>query len=458
MKRRTVYILVGILVLIIFLFIAKKAGWLGKEKGIEVAVEAASLRSITETVTGNGKIQPEIEVKISADVSGEIVELYVKEGQKVKKGDHLLTINPDLIKAAADRVAAALNQAKANLANSKARESQVKAVFVNSELTFNRSKKLHDQKAISEAEFENAQSTFEGAKADLEAAKQTVIASDYSVKSAEATLKEANDNLSRTRIYSPTDGTVSKLNVELGERVVGTAQMTGTELLRIANLNEMEVSVEVNENDIVRITLNDTAVVEVDAYEERKFKGVVTEIANSSTGSGLAVSASDQVTNFSVKIRILRESYSDLTDTLNPHLSPFRPGMSANVEIRTHTEKNVIAVPLMAVTIRSKKDALKDKKKGKPQNEEENEGDAEVISEKEDLKEIVFVYDSVTSTVRSVEVETGIQDNDYIRIVKGVNKGQEVISAPYSAISKLLKDSMKVSKTDIEKLSFGDKK
>jgi HlyD family secretion protein len=441
MKKSTRNILIIVGALIVLGIIAKSAGWLGKKPGIEVAVEKASNRSITEVVSANGKIQPEVEVKISADVSGEIVELKVAEGQKVKKGDLLLTINPDLIQSAADRVAAALNQSRANLANAKARENQVKAVFTNIDESYKRSKKLFDQQAISASEFDAAKAQYEGAKADVEAAKQSVLAAEYAVNSAQASLKEANDNLGRTRIYAPTDGTVSKLNVELGERVVGTAQMSGTELLRIANLSEMEVSVDVNENDIVRIEMNDTANVEVDAYGERKFKGIVTEIANSSNTVGVTMNTSDQVTNFSVKIRILRESYTDLVDTARPHLSPFRPGMSATVDILTKTESNVLTVPIMAVTTR----VIAGKEKKEEKNISDSEGEAQAIdnaNEEGEVEEVVFVYSE--GKVRKVRVKTGIQDNDFIRILSGLKGGEEVISAPYSAISKILKDSMDV--------------
>jgi HlyD family secretion protein len=442
MKTRNI-IIISIIVLIVAGIAAKKAGWIGKSTKLEVATEQAKNRTIVETVSTNGKIQPEVEVKISADVSGEIVELHVKEGQKVLKGEHLLTINPDLIKAAADRVAAALNQTKANLANAKARQLQVEATFANIELTFNRTKKLYDKKAVSDAEYDNANAQYLGAKADLEAAKQTVIASEFSVKSAEASLKEANDNLSRTRIYAPSDGTVSKMNVELGERVVGTAQMSGTELLRIANLNEMEVNVQVNENDIVRVSLNDTAIVEVEAYKKRQFKGLITSIARSSTSSALAQASSDQVVNFEVKIRILRESYQDLVNPETPYISPFFPGMTATVDIRTNVVKNVLSIPIMSVTTRSKKD---EDKKDAPKIE----NDMEVI-EAEELKELVFVYQD--GKVKQVEVVTGIQDKDYIQILKGLTANQEVVSAPYSAISKALKNDMEVEKVDIEKLN-----
>jgi len=433
MKKRTRILLIIAGSLIVLGIIGKMAGWFGKKPGVEVAVEKAAQRDITEMVSANGKIQPEVEVKISADVSGEIVELHVKEGQKVQKGQHLLTINPDLIQSAADRVAAALNQTKANLANAKARESQAKANFVNAEQSFNRNKKLRDQQAISAAEYDAAVAQFEGAKGELEAAKQSVFAAEFAVNSAQASLKEANDNLNRTRIYAPTDGTISKLNVELGERVVGTAQMSGTELLRIANLSEMEVSVDVNENDIVRIQLNDTANVEVDAYGDRIFKGIVTEIANSSKTAGDMVNTGDQVTNFSVKIRILRTSYTDLLDTAQAHLSPFRPGMSATVDILTETQKSVISVPIMAVTTRASDDSTKKSESGI-----------------EELDEVVFVHQN--GKIKKVKVKTGIQDMNHIRILEGIKLGDEVVSAPYTAISKLLRDSMDVIVVDASSL------
>jgi HlyD family secretion protein len=334
-----------------------------------------------------------------------------------------------LIQSAADRVAAALNQTKANLANAKARENQARANFTNAELSFNRSKKLRDQQAISAAEYDAAVAQFETAKGELEAAKQSVFAAEYAVNSAQASLKEANDNLNRTRIYAPTDGTISKLNVELGERVVGTAQMSGTELLRIANLSEMEVSVDVNENDIVRIQLNDTANVEVDAYGDRVFKGIVTEIANSSKSAGDIMNSADQVTNFSVKIRILRSSYADLLDTAKAHLSPFRPGMSATVDVLTETQTNVISVPIMAVTTRAIEDT----------NRSKNAGEAEI-------DEVVFVHQN--GKIRKVKLKTGIKDMNHIRILEGIKANDEVVSAPYTAISKLLRDSMDVVVVD----------
>lgn len=443
-KKVSYWIIASVIIVVIVASVLN--GKYGKKDRIPVATEKVDRNTIIETVTANGEIQPETEVKISADVSGEIVELNVKEGQKVKKGDHLLTINPDLIKAAADRVAAALSQAKAALANARAREEQVKASYLLNESNFNRNKRLYEQKAISEAEFENIRSQFEAAKAELEAARQNTIASQYSVKSAEASLKEANDNLSRTRIYSPTDGTVSLLNVELGERVVGTAQMSGTELLRVANLTEMEVNALVNENDIVRVHIGDTASVEVEAYPGRKFRGMVTEIARTSVGagttSGLTASTGDKVVNFEVRIRILRESYEDLTDPERPESSPFFPGMNASVEISTRVEKNTLSVPIMAVSVRTNSEIEGAAAEG---------GTKADIKAADAIREVVFVRDG--ELARIVVVETGIQDNNFIQVKSGLEEGQEIIAAPYSAISKTLKNGSKIEVLSREELN-----
>jgi len=434
MKRNKTRNILLILVLsVALLLVAKKLNWIGASNAIEVVVERAEKRDIIESVAANGKIQPEVEIKISADVSGEIVELYVKEGQRVQKGEHLLSINPDLIRAALERAEATLNQFKANLANARARQAQVEAGFINTEALFRRNEKIYKDKVISDAEFDATKAQFDAAKADVEAAKQNVIAADYSVKSAEASLREARDNLNRTKIYAPADGTISLMNVELGERVVGTAQMTGTELLRIANLTEMEVNVDVNENDIVRLHQGDTALIEVDAYGAREFKGIVTEIANSSKQLAGGISASaDQVTNFNVKIRILRSSYEDLINPEASHLSPFRPGMSAAVEILTRKEKAVLALPIMAVTTRELSDSSTS-----PSTKEK--------------QEVVFVFKEGITYMKPVK--TGIQDNLYIQIIDGVSQGDEVITAPYSAVTRVLKDGLDVKKIDPEKLN-----
>lgn len=441
MKKALIIIAIGLVAL------ASVIGMKSCSKGgaPEVITEKAQKRTIIETVSANGKIQPEVEVKISPDVPGEIVELNVKEGDHVKKGDLLLKIKPDVYASNYERMVAGLNTAKANLANSRARLAQVKAQFNNTETSYNRTKKLFEQGAVSQAEFDAAKAQYEAAKADLTATEESVKAAAYNVESAEASVQEAGENLSKTNIYAPVNGTVSKLNVELGERVVGTSQMAGTELLRIANLNEMEVSVDVNENDIVRVHLNDTAIIEVDAYLEREFKGIVTEIANSANTNGMSV---DQVTNFTVKIRILQESYEDLITGQNT--SPFRPGMSATVDIQTKTAKNVISVPIQAVTTRSDTTIAKeDEETGEVSGivvKDEKEERTKVKQEEVKPQECVFIYADGVS--RLVKVKTGVQDNNYIQIISGLKEGDEVITGPYGAVSKMLKDGSEVTKVE----------
>jgi len=451
-KKSFKYLIIVAIILIIVAIVGKRMGWFGNNIEYEINTEKATKRTIVEIITANGKIQPETEVKISSDVSGEIVELNVKEGDEVIKGDLLLKIKPDTYISGIERMEASLNSSKANFANSKARLAQVEAQFSQTELTFNRNKKLFEQGAISQSDFDNANSAYEMGKADVEAAKQTVVAADYSIKSAEASLKEANENLIKTSIYAPMSGTISKLSVEFGERVVGTMQMTGTELLRIANLNIMEVKVDVNENDIVHVKFNDTATIEIDAYTDQKFKGMVTSIANSSSSTSTSIVSTDQVTNYEVKIRILPKSYQNLIPKNNPKYYPFRPGMSATVDIQTKVERNVLSVPIQSVTSRIDSTKNKINKMLKKANEEQ-------IEKKEDseYKEYIFKFESNTNTVSMIKVKTGIQDNNYIQIISGVNENDEVISAPYSVISKKLKDKSKVKKVPPEALFSSEK-
>lgn len=405
---------------------------------LEVYTEKAATRDIIEVVSATGKIQPETELKISSDVSGEITEMHVKEGDQVKKGDLLCRIKPDLYVSAIDRVNATVNTTKANLGTTKAQLEQAKASLVNSEAMFNRNKKLLDQNAISQQEFDAAKAQFESAKANVMAMEASVNASEYNIQSSQASLKEANTNLEKTFIYAPVDGTISKLSVEKGERVVGVSGMQGTEILRLANLNEMEVSVEVNENDIIKVHLKDTALIEVDAYMDKKFKGIVTEIANSSNSNGISV---DQVTNFLVKIRMIRESYAYLVNEKNP--VPFRPGMSASVDIQTTRVNKVVSIPIPAVTARNK-----DSLKVKPNNEEDfdvkvkNDNEDKEGKKEEEVKELVFVLVNGKAVQR--EIKTGIQDNDFIEIISGIKSGEEIISGPYRAVSKVLRDGSKV--------------
>lgn len=436
-------LIIVVVLLIALAFIGKKLGWFGKEDLTRVTTEKVARRTITEVVSASGKVQPEVEVKISADVSGEIVELHIKEGDQVTKGQLLAKINPDIYTSMLERMSAALNTAKANLANTRSRLTQAESQFNKTELNFNRNRQLFDNKAISTADFESIKSAYEVSKAELEGARQGVVAAEFEVKSGEASLKESSDNLKKTSIFAPVSGTVSKLNVEQGERVVGTSQMSGTEIMRIANLHEMEVSVDVNESDIVRVHMNDTAVIEVDAWLNRKFKGIVTEIANTASSAGMST---DQVTNFTVKVRILQESYADLLNKEKPDESPFRPGMSATVDIQTKTMRDVLSIPVQAVTTR---DTAKASQEAADAEEADKKTDNKK-TEEEHIEECVFALDGGKAMLRTVK--TGIQDNNYIEIVSGLTDKQEVITAPYSAVSKTLKHKEKVEVVEKDQL------
>jgi len=454
-NNKKLYWIIGtvVLVLLITLIVLKRNGSIGPSQDTKVATDLVSKRTIVETVSANGKIQPETEVKLSPDVSGEIIDLYVKEGDIIKKGQILAKVNPEIYRSTLDRVVGALNSQKANLANSKARLAQVKAQFINASNSFDRSKKLYAQKAISSAEYDQAVSTFEQAKSEVTAGEESVKASEFGVSSAEASVKESNENFSKTTIYAPGDGVVSKLNVEKGERVAGASQFSaGTEIMRIANMDLMRVNVSVNENDIVRVKLGDTALIEVDSYLNRKFKGIVTEIATSANTVGLTA---DQVTNFDVKVRILKESYLDLQPKNQPTFSPFRPGMSANVDIRTKRVENVLTVPIQSVTTRIDSTKIKlasaVKKDAKPNQDDQNNNNVKKADDPQ--QEVVFIY--VKGIAKKVLVKTGVQDNTNIQILSGLKENDEVISAPYAIVTKKLKDGDKVTKVEKAKLYEG---
>jgi len=349
-SKKRVWLLISIVVVVtVVTVLAIKKG--NNSKSTKVATEFVELRRIVETVSANGKIQPAKDIKISPFISGEVVELYVKEGEFVEKGYKLARIDPEIYLRAYEKTEASLKTSQANQANSNARLSQSKAQFVKSELDFKRSKTLWDKKVISDSDFETAKSNYDVSKADVAAAKESYKSSQFQVSSARASLKEAKENLNRTTIYAPNDGTVSKLSVDVGERVTGASTFSaGTEIMRIADLDILEVNVEVNENDIVRVNLLDTAIIEVDAYLNRDFKGLVTEIATSANTVGVSA---DQVTNFDVKIKMLKPSYEDLIRTDAAISSPFRPGMSATVEIETETAVNIKTIAIQAVTTRA---------------------------------------------------------------------------------------------------------
>jgi len=410
MKKRTIYILVSIVALVIILLVLSKTGVFGdKNKGKEIEIAKVSSMTIVETVSATGKIQPEIEVKISSEVSGEIIELPIKEGQVVKKGDLLVRINPDLYTSGLNRSVASLSGTKAGLSQADAQLKEAKA-------NYQRSKTLFDKGIISKSDWDKAVSTYEVAQATKQSAY-------YNVQSASATVNEAKDNLGRTTIYAPADGTISSLGVELGERVLGTQQMTGTEILRVANLNNMEVEVDVNENDIVKISVGDSAKVEVDAYLKKEFRGIVTSISNSASADLTA----DQVTNFKVKVRILKESYADLLEGKPQSYSPFRPGMTATVDIITKRKENVLAVPISAVVIKS--DTSSTAKPSVTVASEENP------MPKSDKKfECVFVKVGDKAKIRIIK--TGIQDDTNIEAVSGLKADDVVIIGPYATVTK----------------------
>ncbi|GGK12611.1 RND transporter [Yeosuana aromativorans] len=416
MSKKSLIIIISItVVLLVVLIGGKKAGWFGKSGNYkEIEAQKIERSDIIETVSATGKIQPEVEVKISSEVSGEIIELPIIEGQQVKKGDLLVRINPDIYQSS-------LNRSQATLQNVKANLSQAEATLKEAKASYERNKQLFEKGIISKADWDKAVSSYEIALANKESAY-------YNVKSASATVNEAIDNFNRTTIYAPMAGTISKLDVELGERVVGTQQMAGTEIMRVADLTNMEVEVDVNENDIVKVHIGDSTRVEVDAYLKKEFKGVVTEISNSAD----QVSSADQVTNFKVKIRILESSFQDLLQGKPDGYSPFRPGMTATVDIFTDVRKDAINVPISAITIKTDTTTTKTKTK-----------DVATTSSIDDEKfECVFVKDNDVAKLRVVK--TGIQDDSNIEIVSGLKEGEEVITGPYNVITKTLKDGDKV--------------
>lgn len=420
MSKKTIFILLGLIIAVVVGIVVFGKG--GKDDAKIVEVDQAKKMTIVEKVSATGKIQPEIEVKISSEVSGEVIALPVKEGQQVKKGDLLVKINPDIYVSGVNRTAASVSNTKAGLTQADAQVKEAKA-------NYDRNKTLFDKGVISKSEWDRIVSAYEVAVASKQSAY-------YNVQSANATLTEARDNLGRTTIYAPADGTISLLSIELGERVLGTQQMTGTEILRIANLNNMEVEVDVNENDIVKVSIGDKADIEVDAYLKRKFKGTVTSISNSASTALTA----DQVTNFKVKVRIEKESYQDLLKDKPDNYSPFRPGMTATVDIITKTNVDVIAVPISAVVIKDdttsvKKDIVAELEK----EEQEKKGTAP----KSDQKfECVFV--KVGDKAKLRVIKTGIQDDTNIEIISGLKPGEEIIVGPYTTVSKDLISNDKV--------------
>ena len=439
------YLIGGFILLIVFLIVGKSAGWIGKPNDIKVTLAEAKRVSITEKVSASGMVQPVVEVKLSPEVSGELIELAVEEGDSVKQGQLLAKVRPDNFIAALEQAQASLNTQKANRASSAAALSRAKATFQRARLDYDRQKKLWDEKVISEADWQLAEQNYEVAKNDLKSAEESLEAARFVVKSSQASLSQAQENLRRTTVKAPMGGIVSKLNVEQGETVLGTQQFQGTEIMRIADLNQMEVRVNVNENDIIRVSLGDTVVIDVDSYSymDKEFKGVVTAIANTANDKASA----DAVTEFEVRIRILNSSYQDLVEEGNKY--PFRPGMTASVEIITNQKENVLSVPLAAVTTRIPGQGKQGNGKGEDDQEEKENDNPKKDDE---VKEVVFVEEGGLAKMR--EVKTGISDYENIEILEGVKEGEKVVSGPFLIVSKRLKDEDKI--TDENKREKGE--
>jgi HlyD family secretion protein len=431
MKKRTQWWIAGGLVGLLVILIA--FGKSGGDGGTKVSVEAAGAHTIIETVTASGKIYPEIEVKISPEASGEIIDLRVQEGDSVKPGQLLARINPATYSSMVNQAQATVQQSRASMTNSREMVGQAQAQFEQAQATYNRNQQLYKDKVISTQEFEQAVASYKSARATYDAARASASGGHYGVVGATAGLAQAQANLRKTSIIAPVAGVVSALNVKSGERVVGTAQMAGTEMLTIADMSRMEVRVDVSETDIEKVKVGDTAVVEADAYRDRKFTGIVSRVSVSSKSSpGMAAASTDQVTNYTVRILILPESYADLVANLPPGKFVFKPGMSASVDIITRKELGVLSVPVNAVTTREWPDSLK-KARSEGQTIGEN-----------DIRQVVFVLDKDKKHVAIRDVKTGIQDNNYLQISMGLKAGEQVVTAPYSAIARLLKDKATV--------------
>ena len=428
--------IIGILIgLVLLMIVLKVAGVYGKNEGTKVTVEKVQKRDITEIVNASGKIYPEIEVKVSPDISGEITELNVQEGDTVKRGQVLARIYADIYDIQRNQAASGVSQSEAQAANSRAAIDALKAQLEQAQRTYNMQKQLFDDKVISRNEFNVADASYKTAQANYNAATHNIQSGNASIKSAQANLAKANKDLGRTVIVAPMDGVVSLLNVKKGEKVAGNSFNVGTEIMRIADMQKIEIRVDVGESDIPKVHLGDSAIVDVDAYSGRKFKGIVTQIASSNNGAttaSITSNTSSDVTNYKVYVRLLPESYSDL---LGKGSFPFRPGMSASADIRTKTHANVLSVPINAVTTREKTDTSKAEKT------------KEISSSTDDLDVVVFILDK-EGLVKKAKVKTDIQDINYIEITEGLKVGDQVITGPYDVISKLLKEKDKVKVVD----------
>ncbi len=437
-SKKTWWIIISCLVAItILIIVAKNRG----DDGTKVAIEKVARHTITETVTASGKIYPETEVKIAPEVSGEITLLNIEEGDSVKKGDVLVKINAAIYSSLVNQATASVNQSKASVDNTREMLAQYESQYQLAQATYNRNKKLYDQHVISQLEFEQGEASYKSAKASFDAARATTSGGKYSIEGAMAGLSQARENLQRTTIIAPTSGIISQLNVKKGERVVGTAQMAGTEMLTIADMSRIEIRVDVSETDISKVKIGDTTIIDADAYRNRKFKGIVSKIAVSSAKTSFTSasgSSTDQVTNYTVHILILPSSYADLSEKMTKGKFPFKPGMSASVEIQTNRQENILSVPVNAVTTRDWPDSMKKID--------------ELASITNEIRQVVFLYNDKTKSVQLKDVKTGLQDNKYLEIATGLNENDQVVIAPYGAIARTLNDKAKVKVVDKEKL------
>jgi HlyD family secretion protein len=470
MNKVFLRILIVVVLIVVLLVVAKSAGWIGKVDGTKVTAEKATRRDITEIVTASGKIYPEKEVKISPDISGEVVELGVsQEGDSVHRGQELAKIYADIYTNQRNQAAAQMDQQQAMVSNIRETLPGLKATMENDKKALDREQQLLDQKVVSRSEFETAQSTYLTAQANYQAALQNVQGNIAGVASAQANLDIAAKNLSRTTVVSPIDGVVSLLSIKKGERVVGNSMMAGTEMMRVADMSKIEAIVDVGENDIPKVQLGDTALITVDAYNNRKFTGIVTQIASSvttSTGSTTTVSTND-VTNYKVHIRLLPKSYENLIDPKSPRHFPFRPGMSASADIQTKTHKDVLSIPINAVATREKgtdnavvgsteaSDNADNNDNG-GNNDSKDDSKSDTRSGTGDLDVVAFIV-MPGDTVKKVKVHTDIQDINYIEIKDGLKEGDQVVTGPYSLVSKTMKSGLRIKVVAKDKLFEGNK-
>jgi HlyD family secretion protein len=449
MNKKLKRVLIIVVILLGLFVVFKMLG--GKDDGeVKVSVEKVTRRTITESVNASGKIYPEVEVKISPDISGQITDLTVQEGDSVKQGAVLARIYSDIYALQRDEAASRVSQSSATVANSEAALEAMKADLEQAQQSYDRNKTLYDQKVISKSEFEMFETSLRSAKANYNAAQQNIRSLRAGVQSSQTGLSKANKDLSRTTIVAPMSGVISSLRVKKGESVAGNSFNVGTEMMTVADMRVLEVRVEVGENDIVKVNINDSADVEVDAYNNRKFRGVVTKIASSTTSSGSMTASANDVTNYEVRIRLDPASYRDLAN----QTFPFRPGMNASADIKTKRIESALAVPIGAVNarVRGSDMSLAEKKKETQQGQDEETTPAQNNSTSDnELEEVVFVLQK-DGTVKRVSVKTGIQDMNNIEIVSGLKGGEEVITGPYTAISTTLKDGMKVKVVPKEKL------